>query len=211
MVNGQFIRLALKKENGDIQMNIQKDKRTFTDGERSAIWGVEQVELDTLRKAGVPFCYYPKKKRAVILFDGRRRFSSVAPIYDGAKAQQIRSKKAIIPYLNEYKELSTDELSKFWKELVYGFGVTWTRLTSEYFPSVEIARIILEFKFDSLKKLNDYVLSERPELFSELTQRHGYYTKIINEFKSVDRLEEINESIKEGFAQLIKSKENPLW
>lgn len=179
------------------------DKRTFTDGERSTIWGIEQADFDELQQNGIPFCYNPGNQRAVILFDGRRRFSTVSNIFQGhITPKPIRSKKAIFSYLSNNEELSDEEKVEFWRKLSYGFGVTWHRLSSEYFPSVEIARIILEFKFDSLRDLNNYILNERPELFSELTQRHGYYTKIINNFKSVDQLKEINKSIQEGFARL---------
>ena len=182
------------------------DKRTFTDRERSTIWGIEQAELDKLQTSGIPYCYNPDNHRAVILFDGRRRFSTVISIFQGhATLKPIRSKRAIFSYLSSNEELKGEEGAEFWGKLVYGFGVTWHRLSSEYFPSVEIARIISEFKFTALKELNDYILNERPELFSELTQRHGYYTKIINNFKNVDQLNEINKSIQGGFAQIASS------
>ncbi|MGM0167999.1 hypothetical protein IGI39_003011 [Enterococcus sp. AZ135] len=189
------------------------DKREFTDGERSTIWGIEQAELDKLQEACIPYCYNPETQRAIVLFDGRRRSSTVIKIFQGnTTPRPIRSKNAIFSYLTQGKEMNdATEIAEFWNNLSYGFGVTWRRITSEYFPSVEIARIILEFKFDTLKKLNTYILNERPELFSELTQRHVYYTKMINDFSSVDQLGEINKSIQEGFSQLIKSKESNIW
>lgn len=167
--------------------------KTFTDGERSTIWGLKQVNMEILEAAGIPYCFNPENKRAVILFDGRRRISSVIAIFTGNPLPHIiRSKKSIRPFLDEGEIYP----------LQFGFGLELPRLTGEYDVSVEIAHIINEFKFKDLKELNRYLLKERPDLYKELVRHHNYYTKVINNFEGVDPIKELNKTLKNGFNQL---------
>lgn len=187
--------------------------KKFTDSERSIRWGAKNVSLKTLEVAGIPFCYNPNTLCAVLLFDGRRRISSVQKALNCKNLDNliiIRSKAFIESFLkngdssNDEKGTESDEV----KSNVFGFGLTINRLYGESFPAVEIARIIEEFKLVSLKKLNAYILKERPDLFPELTQHHVYYSKILSNFKSIDRLEEINETLKDGISQILGAKKH---
>lgn len=175
--------------------------KIYTDDERSTIWGIKQASIEILEGATIPYCFNPENGHAVLLFDGRRRISSVLHIFNGTGAtepQIIRSKKAIIPFL---------EVGEVYP-LQYGFGLTLKRINSEADKGVEIARIIAEFQFESLKDLNTYILKERPDLFSELTRRYTYFTKIINNFKSNNQFEKLNETLEEGVSALVQAIQN---
>ncbi|MBC2135333.1 hypothetical protein HCA93_03290 [Listeria innocua] len=180
--------------------------KIFTDGERSILWGIEQTEIETLKEKTIPYCYNPETQRAVLVFDGRRRASSVLKIFNTATTpidpKPIRSKKSILPFLANGE---IEDVPTFFNQLEYGFGLDWRRISGEYSKQVEIARIINEFNFDSLKDLNAYLLKERPDLYPELVSHHNYYTKIIKNFKTTDRLKEIDTTISNGFNQIAKA------
>ncbi len=180
--------------------------KVFTDGERSVLWGIEQTDIETLNEKTVPYCYNPETQRAVLVFDGRRRASSVLKIFNTATTpivpKLIRSKKAILPFLANGE---IEDVPTFFNQLEYGFGLDWRRISGEYSKQVEIARIINEFNFDSLKDLDTYLLKERPDLYPELVSHHNYYTKIIKNFKTTDRLKEIDTTISKGFDQISKA------
>ena len=171
----------------------------FTDGERETRWGIEQTSIEQLENAGIPYCFNPENKKAIVLYDGRRRISSVINAFKNNPIPTIiRSKAALIPFLNP----------GIVYPLQFGFGLTLARIVAEEAHSVQIARIIYEFKFEDLRDLNAYILKERPELFDELTRRHVYYIKIINNFKSNDPLLKINETFKNGFSILAQFTQN---
>lgn len=171
----------------------------FTDGERETRWGIEQTSIEHLEEAGIPYCFNPENKKAVVVYEGRRRISSVINAFKNNPLPTIiRSKAALMPFLARGEVYP----------LQFGFGLTLDRIVAEEAHSVQIARIIDEFKFEDLKDLNAYILKERPDLFDELTRRHVYYIKIINNFKSNDPLLKINETIKDGFSKLAQSRQN---
>lgn len=180
--------------------------KTFTDNERSTQWGIEQADIETLKEKTIPYCYNPENQRAVLVFDGRRRASSVLTIFSTPTTpinpKPIRSKNSLLPFLANGE---IEDVPTFFSQLEYGFGLDWRRISGEYSKQVEIARIIDEFKFDSLKDLNTYLLKERPDLFPELVSHHNYYTKIIKDFKTTDRLKEIDTTISKGFTQIAKA------
>lgn len=181
------------------EKGLETKNKVFTDGERSTTWGFEKTNMETLEKAGIPYCFNPENKHAVIVFDGRRRISSVISIFPNSSLPLIiRSKKAIQPFLNE-------DLYP----LQYGFGLELRRLTGEYEISVEVARVISEFHFKNLYELNRYLLKERPDLYKELVRHHTYYKKLMNDFESNNPLMEINETLKDGFNQLLGVRKNP--
>lgn len=194
------------KNKKKVEEIIYKNK-VFTDGERSTRWGIENIELESLADAGIPFCYNPNTQKAVLLFDGRRRITSVAKVFGNhyyACLTPIRSKAFSKTFLENDsdqidKDTESSEKKKSIEPNIYGFGLTEKRLNGESFPAVEIARIISELNLTSLRALHDYIMNERPDLLPELTQHHVYYSKILNKFETVDRLKEINETLKNGF------------
>lgn len=202
MVNGQNIKNTLN------YFEIRRTHMTkiFIDGERSILWGIEQTEIETLKEKTIPYCYNPETQRAVVVFDGRRRASSVLKIFNTATTpiypKPIRSKKSILPFLANGE---IEDVPTFFNQIEYGFGLDWRRISGEYSKQVEIARIINEFNFDSLKDLDTYLLKERPDLYPELVSHHNYYTKIIKNFKTTDRLKEIDTTISKGFNQISKA------
>lgn len=178
--------------NKDSKGSPKSTNKVFTDGERSTTWGIEPTDIEELEKAGIPYIFNPNNSKAVVLFDGRRRVSSVNKIFNCKKLPSIiRSKNGIFPFL----ECDEDMHLSF----QFGFGLDFKRISSEYSDSVEIARIIVEFNFNSLKSLNNYLLKERPDLYKELVTHHNYYKQFLKDFESVDRLKEINDTIRDGF------------
>ena len=65
--------------------------------------------------------------------------------------------------------------------------------------------MIADSNFDSLRDLDAYLLKERTDLYHELVSHYNYYTKIINNFKTPDRLKEIDTTISNGFNQIAKA------
>ena len=177
-----------------------KNTKTFTDGERATTWGLYQTSIEQLEKEGVPYVFNPENKKAVVLFDGRHRISSVINIFKCRSLPTILRSKKVIEY---FLEIEKDAVMS----LQFGFGLDLKRLMGEFSASVEIAHIIGEFKFISFKLLNDYILKERPELYKELVTHHSFYQKCMTDFESIDRLKEINDTLREGF-YLISNSQN---
>lgn len=168
---------------------MKMNKKIFTDGERGTRWGLEETSIEILEKANVPYCFNPQNKKAIVLFDDRVRSSTVVNTYKCLNLpQNIRSKYATLTFLESEED---DEAP-----LQFGFGLTLGRLNGESIRTVEIARIIVELQFDSLKDLSDYLFFERPELFNELSTKYNFFAKFMNDFKSTNQLKEINESVK---------------
>lgn len=201
MVHGQNVKKKLK-ESEKIHMN----ENTYTDGERSPLWGVSSISPQQLLDGGIPFCFNPETKKAVILFEGRRRISSVVGIYNISSVPQIiRSKKAILAFLTDNKEIKPKDKSATLNSFQYGYGVEWRRLTGEYLPQVEICQIIAEMYIQKLEDLSDYLLRERTDLVPELVAHYQYYRLFIKGFPESSSLEKIDKTIKNGFQQIADS------
>ena len=187
-------KITNNEANSNNKDSSKSTNKVFTDGERSTTWGIEPTDIEELEKTGIPYIFNPNNSKAVVLFDGRRRISSVNKIFNCQKLPFIiRSKNGIFPFL------CYDEDMTLQFPLQFGFGLDFKRISSEYSDSVEIARIIMEFNLNSLKSLNNYLLKERPDLYKELVTHHNYYKQFLKDFESVDRLKEINDTIRDGF------------
>lgn len=189
--------MTIKNEKSDLL-----EVRGFSDPERSPLWGykcpeMEPEKLKSFVKAfGVPFCHNPKNNRGVVVFDGRRRFSSVSKILPNA--QIIRSREAVTNYLFDNFKDPTERA-----QIVFGYGLTWARLTNEKGKAaVELDRIINDFHFEDANSLYQYVARERPELLGELAAHMPFYERVMRHFEKSNPYSGLEKTIEKGFSAL---------